>query len=128
MPRALLLDLLLLVHVGEGPEPADDVPVAVALREQIAEVPPVAADGAPEAALGAERLPRGDRAAPLLDEALDVVRVDHALPAEPQRLGRLRARVVRPALGEVRRLAPGIGGPDDLGDRLGEAPVAALGG
>src|SRR6185437_5935369 len=77
-------------------------------------------------ALGAERLQGGERAPPLVDEALRVVRVEDGLPGSTQRLLGREPGVVRPALVEMGGVPLRVRRPDDLGDGVGEVLVPPL--
>src|SRR3954466_11027771 len=117
-----LLALLLVIDVGRGRDPPDDVAALVAFGNDAAEVPANLSVLAPQAHFPLERSPGGDRGLPCRLDVLHLAPRKRLEEAE----SRLLARILAPDAVAVRDLAILASRPDALRHRIGERPETDL--
>jgi hypothetical protein len=121
-----LLDALVLVDVGVGPEPPDDRAVLVAHRLGAREVPAVHAGRVAQAELDLVGAAVGERADPPAQAFGEVLRVDDRLPAVGQHLLGGPSEVVEDVAVDEVEATVGRGGPQLLGQGLAEEQEGAV--
>ena len=122
-----LLRPLVIVNVGAGAEPLDDVPLRIAHRHPAPQVPAVRAVFRPLEAVFRLVIRAGaERCRPARRRTLYVVGVQDGQPAPGPRLIEVHPCVVVPALVVIIWAAVHAGRPDDLRHGVGHEPEARL--
>ena len=112
---------LLIVDVGAGAIPLDDLPCFVAHCRRAAQMPTIdAVRGLFESVFDLVLSPRSYRVGPDFYALIDIVGMQHWLPAPPLGFCQRHTGVVEPALIVIVQPAIGIGRPDNLRHRVGQ--------
>ena len=121
-----LLGFFLIVNIRAGADPLDDPARFVTQRKSTSEMPAVLPVETLEPILDLVIFAAGHAVSPAVQAALDIIGMQHRLPAPVFGLRERHSRVVEPTLVVIIDTAVGLRGPDDLRQRVGEKTVAAF--